>query len=119
MTNIYPASKINLRRSQIGIMIFALTLSSSLFSQGITNANIVSLNKEVSQVSNNTQAFLPVTLVQWNVVLNNNDVVLNWTTTTEKNSSRFLVERSFNGINFSEIANLSAAGNSEITRKYK
>src|SRR5256885_6645873 len=112
MKNIYSASKIKVRINHLVMMIFSLILSSSLFSQGLNSNNIATT---VSQTSNTAQAFLPATLVQWNVVLNNNDVVLNWTTTVEKNSSHFMIERSFNGISFTEIAKLSAAGNSEIT----
>lgn len=43
---------------------------------------------------------------------------LNWQTATETNSHFFVVERSANGINFSEIGRVNAAGNSQTLVNY-
>ncbi len=54
---------------------------------------------------------LPVTGVVLKAALNGNDVSLNWKTQTEINSKQFEIERSTDGINFSQIAVKQAAGN--------
>ena len=61
---------------------------------------------------------LPVSLINWSAVLNNNNVALTWTTTSEKNASHFIVERSFDGVEYSDIAMVFAAGNSDISINY-
>jgi hypothetical protein len=63
-------------------------------------------------------SFLPVTLINWNATFANNNIALKWTTTTEKNASHFIIERSFDGIEYSDIAMLFAAGNSDINTNY-
>ena len=45
-------------------------------------------------------------------------VQLQWQTATESNSSYFIIERSEDGINFSEIGKVAAAGNSSSTLAY-
>jgi len=63
-------------------------------------------------------SLLPVTLINWNATFANSTVSLKWTTTVEKNASHFIVERSFDGNEYSDIAMLFAAGNSEINIDY-
>ena len=46
------------------------------------------------------------------------EVVLNWNTVKEMNSSYFLVEKSTDGIHFTQVKMISAAGNSNFTRNY-
>jgi hypothetical protein len=64
------------------------------------------------------QSFLPGTLVNWTAKLDKNKVLLNWTTTIEKNSVHFTIEKSFNGVDFTDAAVLFAAGNSNIRKQY-
>ena len=61
---------------------------------------------------------LPVTVINWNATLASNNVSLQWTTTVEKNASHFIIERSFDGAEFSDIAMLFATGNSDINVNY-
>ena len=61
---------------------------------------------------------LPVTLINWNATFANNTVSLKWTTTVERNASHFIIERSFDGNEYSDIAMLFAAGNSEVNVDY-
>lgn len=46
------------------------------------------------------------------------EVVLNWNTVKEINSSYFLVEKSTDGIHFTQIKMIPAAGNSNFARNY-
>lgn len=61
---------------------------------------------------------LPVTLINFGAAYTNNVVNLKWTTTSEKNSSHFIIERSFDGVEFSDAAMIFAAGNSDISINY-
>jgi hypothetical protein len=61
---------------------------------------------------------LPLTLLSFTSTLINKTVQLQWQTTSEINSSYFLIERSSDGINFSTIGKVSAAGNSNSLKQY-
>jgi hypothetical protein len=61
---------------------------------------------------------LPVQLGEFNGVRSGNDVLVSWTTASERNSSTFTVERSFNGSSFEGVAVVPAAGTSATTRSY-
>ena len=63
-------------------------------------------------------ALLPVTLINWSAVYTNNNIALKWTTTSEKNASHFIIERSFDGVDYSDAAMLFAVGNSSISNNY-
>lgn len=63
-------------------------------------------------------ASLPVKLINWNATYNNNMVSLKWATTEEINASHFIIERSTDGIEYSDAALIFANGNSEVTVNY-
>ncbi|MCF8429116.1 MAG: T9SS type A sorting domain-containing protein, partial [Bacteroidia bacterium] len=76
--------------------------------------------------SNATQMFtgsdifnpLPVKLTTFNGSLLNADAKLTWTTASEINANRFVVERSIDGKNFIAITNVKANGNSSSLTSY-
>ena len=61
---------------------------------------------------------LPVELSSFTVTSYGDAVRLAWTTSSEKNSARFEVERSLNGRVFAAIGTVAAAGNSSASRTY-
>jgi hypothetical protein len=62
---------------------------------------------------------LPVTLTNFtSAVDNNNKVTLQWQTATEQNNAHFAIERSLDGVNFSDIAKVNGKGNSTNTQYY-
>jgi len=61
---------------------------------------------------------LPVKLIGFNVARKNNDVLIEWSTSQEANSSHYEIQRSENGSAWITIANVSAAGNSSVTKNY-
>jgi len=63
-------------------------------------------------------ASLPVKLIDWNATYNNNTVSLKWATTQEINASHFIIERSTDGIDYSDAAMIFAAGNSQVPVSY-
>lgn len=62
---------------------------------------------------------LPVKLLKFTATRSGSDVIVNWATATEINSSKFIVERSADGIAFSEAGTLAAAGNSSAYLQYR
>jgi Secretion system C-terminal sorting domain len=61
---------------------------------------------------------LPVTGLQVQAKRKGKAAQVDWQTLTESNSSHFELERSRNGIAFTAIANIAAAGNSTIKKEY-
>ena len=61
---------------------------------------------------------LPINLLNFTSTLNNTTVDLRWQTTTEINSDYFSIERSVDGVNFSSIGKINAAGNSSSVKQY-
>jgi hypothetical protein len=62
---------------------------------------------------------LPITLASFNATLtNNNKVDLRWVTTSEVNVNYFAVERSLDGINFSDASLVFALGSTTSENKY-
>ncbi len=64
---------------------------------------------------------LPVQIASFNAQLNNaaSKAILNWSTSSEINASRFVVERSIDGSNYADIAMVfSQEGNSNSLRQY-
>ena len=61
---------------------------------------------------------LPVELTSFTAKPENNDVHINWTTSSELNSDYFTLERSKNNIEYQSIASVEAAGNSSVVHLY-
>jgi uncharacterized repeat protein (TIGR01451 family) len=66
----------------------------------------------------NVSGTLPVVLVSFNGVWENNKTLLTWITDNENNSSYFIIERR-KGNNFSTIGTVNAKGNSSSRTDYK
>ena len=67
----------------------------------------------------NIPAAVPVTLMDFNGKLSNNDVMLYWKTASEQNSKTFDVERSYTGNDFKPIGSAKAAGFSNSIKNYQ
>lgn len=61
---------------------------------------------------------LPVTLLTFQGRLENTAALLTWSTSSEQNSKNFVVEKSTDGVHFSPIGTVNAAGNSSSRRDY-
>lgn len=60
---------------------------------------------------------LPAGIKNYNAVLRGGKVYVEWTTTAENNTDRFILERS-NGSNYQEVVSVTAAGTSNADKKY-
>lgn len=61
---------------------------------------------------------LPVNLSAFNLNCENSSVKVNWSTTSEQNSDRFIVEKSRDMNHWIEVATVQASGNSNIPMHY-
>lgn len=61
---------------------------------------------------------LPIELTQFDAKLIGNDVLISWSTATERDNDYFLIERSLNGENWFKIAEVKGAGNSNEILNY-
>ena len=62
---------------------------------------------------------LPIELISFSATTNKNKVNLNWKTATEIDNDYFTIERSYNAIDFEDISQIQAAGNSNKIISYK
>ncbi|WP_299761158.1 T9SS type A sorting domain-containing protein [uncultured Pontibacter sp.] len=101
---------------------------------GLTQKNVsqirkfrinLSGNSDVAFVAYNGNAFvdespvpLPITLASFGARQNRQNILLDWVTATEENSSHFEVQVSQDGKTFSSIGNVAAAGNSNFMLNY-
>ncbi|HQW84531.1 MAG TPA: T9SS type A sorting domain-containing protein, partial [Ferruginibacter sp.] len=67
----------------------------------------------------NTFSVLPVNLLSFNAIKQNNSVKLNWVTENEINFSNYEIEKSTDGIKFDKIAIVAAIGNVLQNNYYK
>ena len=87
------------------------------------NNNGTLFNASLSGTSSNfiQQSSIAVLPVQWksfDAELNNEDVLLTWTTAEENNSRDFVVQHSINGTDWNSLTVLTAAGNSDVDQHY-
>jgi hypothetical protein len=66
-----------------------------------------------------TPITLPVKLISFTAMLNNNKVDLRWVTSSEMNASHFVVERSTDGTTFSDAGAVFAYGNTTEQKDYQ
>lgn len=61
---------------------------------------------------------LPIELISFTSEEKNNSIDISWKTATENNSDYFELQKSFDGISFTKLAKIKAAGNSHTLKEY-
>jgi hypothetical protein len=61
---------------------------------------------------------LPVEMMSFTAVKKNETVVLDWSTVSEKNNNKFIIERSIDGINWVSIGDVTGVGNTSSITNY-
>ena len=89
-----------------------------VFSYGSDVANRGNFSIVASAGNSLKGIILPVTLATFSARRFNNINLLSWSTQFENNTSRFVVERSNDGRIYAAIGEVTAAGNSNIIRRY-
>ncbi len=91
--------------------------TTSSYSFTITSSSATSGNRFMIII--NDPSTLPVSWLSFNgEIQNTTDVLLKWETANEKNNSHFVIERSDDNIEYSEIGLLKATGNSIAATTY-
>ncbi|RYY51148.1 MAG: T9SS type A sorting domain-containing protein [Chitinophagaceae bacterium] len=80
---------------------------------------VTALDKNNNESEISLGVVLPVTGLELTVQLSGNTSMVNWTTLTEINSRYFEVQRSTDGVHFTTVARVDAAGNSNAARSYQ
>jgi hypothetical protein len=93
-------------------------LVSDLFLRPSDNRLLVGTHGHGMWMTSLSSANLPVTLQDFTGRMQNGHVLLQWRTSSEVNVNGFEVQRSYDGINFSRIDFVKAAGNSNTVRQY-
>ncbi len=89
---------------------------------GITtdfDGEVRDLSKPYMGADENLSAPLPVKLVSFTAKKVNDDVVVEWSTSSERNTNLFVVEASHNGKDFFKVATVKAVGNSTKLAYYR
>lgn len=63
-------------------------------------------------------AVFPVELTSFNVILDGNSIQVIWETVSEENNEMFIVQRSYNGIDFESIYEVTGSGTTTETKNY-
>ena len=87
------------------------------FAYTVSDASSGSCVQDVFNVT--VFASLPVILNSFNATLNNDKVLLNWSTSQENNNKHFIIEKSNDGINFNFLGKVGGAGTSAVTHNYQ
>ncbi|MCF8429092.1 MAG: T9SS type A sorting domain-containing protein [Bacteroidia bacterium] len=61
---------------------------------------------------------VPVKMLSFEGIKNENNAILNWATSSEINNEFFIIERSFDGINFEKIGKVKGKNNSIVISNY-
>lgn len=72
----------------------------------------------ITNAEDSVPVILPLRFTSFTANCQSGKVVLTWKTAQEQNSSRFDIERSVDGIHWSVIGSLAAAGNSSLEKLY-
>lgn len=83
-----------------------------------TNGNAGSTGNRFRVLITNQTNPLPVVFTALEAQLNNNTTDLKWSTLSEKNNAKFVVERSVDMVTFNEIGLVKAVGNSNVRNNY-
>jgi hypothetical protein len=94
----------------------ALSPSNVLVSRtGVAYADI-NKNFYIGSINNITP--LPIELIEFKGTVSKRSVAINWSTATEINSEKFIIERSSDGKEFESIGEQASSGNSKTTKEY-
>ncbi|HYF31925.1 MAG TPA: T9SS type A sorting domain-containing protein [Chitinophagaceae bacterium] len=95
-----------------------LRIGANMLGLGLTNAGMRFNSLWFRSFNYVAPRTLPVKLTSFDASLINKKVALTWSTAQEKDASHFVVERSTNGIDFTDAGIIFTEGNSELSRSY-
>ena len=107
------------------VVLWKSTNNTTWTQQGFTSRNTTSNYVEKTGIADfsrwtlsSVNNPLPVRFLLFNTRCSGNSILINWKTAQEQNSSHFNIERSLDGIRWTAIGTVPAAGSSTIERSY-
>ncbi len=100
------------------IIITGETRSSNAIATAGAHQTIFGGNSDVFIAKFTPSGMLPVKLIAFNAVLENNRVNCTWETASEVNNDYFTIERSVNGDDFEDVGTIKGRGNSSTNSRY-
>ncbi len=88
----------------------------------ICNSDVWKFDKQgdvIGPITIGQSIALPITLLSFDAEIDNTSVKLTWKTTSEINNDYFTIERSSNGLDFEEVAQVQGSGNSNSVKEYE
>jgi hypothetical protein len=104
--------------------IHTTTLTSASLGVGFNNIDEITITTNliygvaISDIQTATPVPLPLTLTDFSGQRSGDDVLLQWTTASEQNTSHFDIQRGTDGIDYTSLATVAAADNSNIQLNY-
>jgi Secretion system C-terminal sorting domain len=89
-----------------------------VFTQAASSSAGISF-EAIDQIDIASPVALPLTLTNFTGQLSGSNVLLNWTTASEENTSYFEIQRGTDGSVYAPLGQVSAAGNSTAARQYQ
>ena len=94
------------------------TIGSDTLNPNITVSTGTSIFVSLARASGTTTNPLPVELASFSVSVVGHDVILNWSTSTEKNNKGFEIEKSTDNTSFSVVGFISGSGTTTERQSY-
>ncbi|MGB0523373.1 MAG: T9SS type A sorting domain-containing protein [Flammeovirgaceae bacterium] len=85
----------------------------------VTSAGVISTFSPFTLGTTNANNPLPIDLLSFAAQIENQQVLLNWITLTEKSNDFFQVEKSQNALDWSVVGQVRGAGNSTVPQHYQ
>lgn len=70
-------------------------------------------------ITGNTNAQTNIDLVSFNTRIKNNITVIDWTTSSETNNNYFILSKSIDAVNYTDIGKINGSGNSIEDKTYQ
>ncbi len=80
---------------------------------------VILKNGDYFTFANAAETALPITLLRFNVVAKDKEVVITWATSSETNNDYFTIEKSSDGLAWTDFEEIPGAENSNLVIEYK
>jgi hypothetical protein len=116
LTGMTPAAATPSTSKDVTVNIPPYSQAGTTFTVSITATNGVTPLTKTATIT--VASTLAVDLVSVNAKANQGKNLVTWSTATEKDNSKFVVERSVNGLNFAPIGEVKSVGTSQTVNNY-
>ena len=107
----------------VGVVQVLATNNPQLIGTGLTYTDFAwsVVSASTTNAVNTNQSFmvLPVELTSFTATYNDKEILLSWETASEENNSHFIIERSFDGLNFEMIGMIRGNGTTFLPQEYQ